>query len=835
MSDSADPMNLRQRQQQRQQQQLRPLLLKTNASTNQDIRAEYTEETPSNTLKFIGISLSLCLMIIALALAATALGLFATLPQGFVGLQAGMHVVDTTDEDSYTLVATCTNVTLDTNGTQSFESGTLIKYNCPQSDNNCSSWVCSEIGQCEEQLVTGASCYKNEQCGVSNSCNLNTCICQLSPNSTVGCTFDSECPIVTDRGSCVENLCNPDGVCEETLTLGSTCWFDSQCMPFEYCNLNTCGCSDRPIIPCAASTDCPDISDRGLCAAYDCISNICVEVINGMGQCWFDNQCASDEECDPTTCGCIPEQTGCLDDSDCLDVTDRGGNCSANICNTINGTCVETIINGNCWYNGNCALNEVCDQSNCTCVPAPVFLCQQDVDCPNISDRGDCVSYVCTLGRCVETPVGTCWFDGQCASVEERCDQTICECIPFIIPPCSIDADCPDISDRGSCVAYNCTSGRCNETVLGECWFDGQCGVEQVCDQSTCSCVSITDTCATGYNMQRLPDQLSGLTLYCGIDIAIFRDYACELCLADNFDGSYTYTIISYARVDGEWFWTDYIPAGVTITALPTEKSAKIAMWEDLIVFSGLFSTDPIPQATLLNIIQILSNGLLNSIQMTIVNNANITGACVGIWNTTIVSVAGDAFIYDQTGPVTWTLTQTIEEPNNLTFFDCSIYEENLVLSVRNTSLGYSWIAYLNSGSWMQVGDYLNTVWGGKWYVAAIDNNLETFTGHEFTVVASAADFPISIAEVTSSGGIQYNQPEVVTTTGPGVLSSFNKTWVIGDVLFLNSFTSSMSFQSSFSGFIVTSNDVWNTDPVFTVSSDGAYNGSLSYANYCVV
>ncbi len=753
----------------------------------------------------------------------------------FAGIQDGLHDSDSSSSDKKTLITTCTNITLNFNGTKTFEGDTFIKYNCQESDNDCSEWICGDAGVCRQVLTTDSVCWENEQCGVGNSCNINTCTCQLLPNTTTGCIVDTDCPVITDRGGCSEYLCNMFGQCEETLVTGATCWFDSQCDPSDYCNIVSCACETRDIIPCLTSADCPVVTDRGGCAIYDCISNECVEGITGLGECWFDNQCATGFECNTTSCGCVAKQTGCTSDSECINLPDRGNNCSAALCT--NGRCEETIILGDCWFDGNCALNEVCSTSNCTCIPAPVFLCLTDSDCTDISDRGDCVTNVCQSGQCIETviPSGDCWYDGQCATVEERCNPTTCLCEAFIIPPCDLDVQCPDISDRGICVEYVCNGGFCNETILGlgECWFDGQCATGETCDQSTCGCVSVSNTCSTGYNLQALPTQGTGLNLTCGLDIAIFRNYIVELCLYFDPSGNYPYVLISYVRFGSTWLYTNYLISPVTVTSFPTEPSAKIAIWEDLVIFFGRFSSQPQPQPTSIQISRILSNGQINQIQSFTVGSSNATGACVDIWDTTIVVVDDSAFIYDQATPTTWTLTQTITDVNNFSFFDCSMFEDKLVLSMRNTSVGYSWISYINSGSWTQAGSYLNTVWSGEWNVEVIDNNLETTSGFEFTVVASPYTPTISITEVTSDGGTQLSQPSVVTTTGPGILSSFNKTFVIADNLFLNSFTSSISFQNMFPGCVVTANDVWYVDPAFSASPMGDFTQSASYANFC--
>lgn len=119
---------------------------------------------------------------------------------------------------------------------------------CPTPINTCTEYVCN-AGVCEQELIGGASCYSTEQCqqdiDTGFYCNITSCDCEIfvAPNTTLGCNFDLDCPLLLNN--CSEFTC-VDNRCEETLKMGSNCSSDEVCRQ-EFgdgygCDFDTCGC-----------------------------------------------------------------------------------------------------------------------------------------------------------------------------------------------------------------------------------------------------------------------------------------------------------------------------------------------------------------------------------------------------------------------------------------------------------------------------------------------------------------------------------------------------------------------------------------------------------------
>jgi len=741
------------------------------------------------------------------------------------------------DDLKRTLPIVCTNKSA-VGSIEIFSGLTIIAYNCPKSTNPCSEWICSyENGRCSEVLIdTNDECFSDVQCGIGGSCDITTCECFSLPNTTTGCITDANCPDISDRGTCVKNIC-VSGDCVETIQGAGVCWYDGQCTPDQFCNNSTCNCDTRPVIPCLVNSDCPNITDRGMCSTYECISEECVETIQGMGECWFSGQCNSTQRCDQTDCKCV-NKVQCSVDDDCTDVSDRG-NCSANLC--ISGTCTESILlNGTCWLNEQCQTNQICNQENCTCVPAPLNQCQQDSDCPDISDRGSCVTNVCTLGVCIETiqGLGICWFDGQCAS-DESCNQNMCFCEADPIITCSFDSDCTNITDRGMCVINDCVNGTCVETIqgLGKCWFDGQCAIGSICDQSTCGCVVSTDTCLTGYDVRAIPAGFSSPNVSCGIDIAISGNNLVLLCINYQDAATDIYALSSYVKSGTTWIFYGYFVTGVQNEGLPLTQGADIAIWDGFLAFVGKDVNGAQPTSPTLQIWSVDPGGPLTLIQSIPLSFTSALNVAIDIWNTTIVVTNELAFIYDQATITTWTQTQ-IFNTTAFSYIDCAIYEGTLALSVNrndfnDSSVNVTWESYfLSSGTWTLINSFLIDDFVGNWRVALIQTNNPSSPLYDFLIILTPDEVPMSLYQIYSSGAILLQNTFFVTSTGIGSISSFNRNVLISDVMFLNSMVDAMSFHSKFEGNAVISNSLDDDQPAFLTfnSTLGEY---VAYANFC--
>lgn len=738
------------------------------------------------------------------------------------------HVVQQIDDGTDLYISVCTDV-VPSPGKVEFKGRTIIGYNCAEPTNQCAMNSCnSTSGRCQEAPIAGAQCYLDATCGVGSGCNLETCQCQALPNSTVGCTTSDECPDISDRGICSGYVCNVEGVCVETIFEEGVCWSDSQCdSNTEYCDQTICNCVPRSVIQCTQNSDCPDISDRGDCVTNLCTAGVCTETT--LGECWFAGQCAGmNETCDPDTCTCVSATAeNCFADTDCPDLSDRG-DCVENQC--IDNTCVEVTL-GTCWYDGQCDQpTQFCNQTSCSCALEPVVTCQQNSDCTDISDRGGCVENQCLAGTCVEVTLGTCWYDEQCTTSGEECNLMTCSCEPVITPSCSFDIECPNITDRGMCVSYQCIDNRCVETPTNECWFSDQCGAGEACDtESTCACIPIADTCDSGYDVRALPAPSTLLNLIFGWSITISEEHIVNLAVDDSGGMSNAFVLDLYTRFDSTWVFSSETGTSVTNPSIPGFEAGAVESYETLVAFIGRDSTGAQPQQSSLEIYRILVSNQLSLLQTIPLPLTSEPYVDVCIYEDTIVAVSEDAYIYDLSGVDTWSLTQTINGTE--VYIQCSIWDFALVLSNLRDPTGDSYETYsLNAGTWSLLDTGTTTALDGSWGSVVVAINGQTaLDDPPFNVFSSALEYPNSILAINTATGTNFETNRFIASTGPGVINGYNRNTIVSDTLMMNT-QNVVNFQDRFDGFSVAQNDVWQDDVAFVVNLGANYT---AYANFC--
>ena len=718
---------------------------------------------------------------------------------------------------------------------------------CDDTGNQCSMNICNATtGQCEPKVRPGFECANQIDCGTGALCNPDTCMCQLLPNSTVGCTTDGECNIVNNV--CRNFFCNVNGTCEQQILKGGNCWVDSDCQdPTRFCNTTVCVCEDKPIPPCTTADECPRImgSGPGMCAAFECNSGICDLVPASGNECWQNGDCDFDTEvCNTNTCDCEPRfQTTCVDNSTCLNIDDRNvfAQCVTNAC--VNGTCKElnTIPTsmGGCWTPGQCTPNQFCNTTSCLCELRPVQQCQQASDChQNIAE---CFAFECILGQCVGEiqKGGDCWQSVDCDPTGEFCDTATCTCEPIIGGQCTFDFQCPllDVGFAGVngdlCITNVCDNGICNATILkeGKCFNSDQCLTGQLCDTSTCSCVTITDTCASGYNLLPLPPPVTIRNLFCGYGIAINSQFAVEICVDDTIGSFDPFVLEAYARVNGEWFWTDELVLSTLVDGIPSLDAGAIAIWDNRIAVVTKTATDPQPSSSFLNVVAINNNGMLVNIQTELLPQTSEIVTGVDIWNRTIVAVNDFAWVYDEIAIDLWNLTQTFNETQS--FVDASIFETSLALSLdRPTSLDDSWISYMNiAGFWTELARSNPVTFNGTWLSAVNAINEPSSPDYEFMVYSVPTEVPILVTDIYTATNVPIQLSKYIGATSRGFIESFRRSVVIGDNLFVDSLSETRNFQQYFQGFSIVDNTLWVEDVAFIVDfGAGNYTG---YVNWC--
>lgn len=677
--------------------------------------------------------------------------------------------------DDRVAVSFCTNQSVSPSQPRTFSGTTIVAYNCPKTNNPCSSSLCSGTsGRCEDVLNVGAECDSDISCGPSSVCNNATCQCQPIPGTTSGCLTDDDCPNVEDRNDCVTQRCTMSRCVEETL---GECWFDGQCTeidPRSACNITSCNCFTKP--QCFTDDDCMDIDPGSICVLPACQNGVCVP--QASVQCWKDEQCTQPTEfCNTTACGC---QTR-----------------------------------------------------------SPVLCEPPNIGCPILQGVGGCAEFGCFGGECIQTLVGIsqCWRNEDCNQPSEFCNLDECRCDPVPVQPCEMDSQCLNISDRGPCVKNECLNGTCTEVTQGECWRNEQCISGFSCNDS-CMCVSDSDTCQTGYDMRELTPTGSVFNLIlCGYDVSIFRNFSEVLCVNLQEFGSEMWTIVTYIKNEDTWMFGSEKLTTISFEGMPPEGAAFVeSNDEDMVFHMARFFDSAFPQVTRVEVYEI-SFGFLTLITTIDLPASNITEICLSVSGTDILAVNGDAFFLTRTGPSTWTLNQTITEPNNGTWFDCDLVGDSMVLSTLSSSVvgGETWYSYLfdeGTSQWMNVGIGMNSQpVNESWYVQVLGNNLRPNDENSFTVVSSISSYPTSTIQVFNSGASMLSGLQFITSTGPGKITSYERNTLISDTLFIGGMGDGLSFQPSWEGLYVRANDLYTNQPIFSVVNE---TGSFFvFSNWC--
>ncbi len=347
-------------------------------------------------------------------------------------------------------------------------------------DNNCNGEV--DEGCCgngvqdpgEQCDPPGSRCKQGGNEGICTAadtaqpCSCNTALCQHCGDGI--CAFDE------NAQSCNQD-CDPvcgNLACEASE--GNTCQDDCQS------NCGNGACETGQFIPNENAINCPN----------DCGTN--------------NNQCAGNALCqfnrfvyDPGDEGgfinCVVDccSAACETDSDCA--PNANYPCISGTCNTNEGFCEFSEIEGCCEENADCddqnpCTDDACSESECTNTP--------NTD-PCADDSNPCTDDVCSQGDCTHpnnnanacTDGDSCTDDvcddGECASTPKNCDdQNECtldscddgECFNLNIC-CETNGDC---DDTDACTTDTCQDGTCN--FAPKICFD-----ENVCTIDTCDSV----------------------------------------------------------------------------------------------------------------------------------------------------------------------------------------------------------------------------------------------------------------------------------------------------------------------------------------------------------
>ena len=312
-------------------------------------------------------------------------------------------------------------------------------------DGQCSVWVCTSQGTCEETWVdNGTDCDDGSECTEGESCLEGSC---AGGENICPCESDDDC-------------------------VGSS--FD-QCLGTWRCEADGCQLTPGTAVECEDSQE-------------PCIEAVCipetgscedVDAENGL-PCDDGNACTEDSFCADGDCqGALETTVECNDDNEC----------TADACDTEIG-CVYEPIDGPCDDGDVCSLTEVCELGSCVAVES--LECETDDQCMNAA---------CDAAEgCIEIPKvdGTACDDGNACTEDDTCSAGGCSAGTSICE-CESDADCPDDSDlcngtptciNNACLVAPDTIPQCDD--VSECMASkcvpatGQCEEEPIADGSPC-------------------------------------------------------------------------------------------------------------------------------------------------------------------------------------------------------------------------------------------------------------------------------------------------------------------------------------------------------------
>lgn len=357
---------------------------------------------------------------------------------------------------------------------------------CTDDGDVCTDDVCVN-GLCEYQPASGLECDDGDPCTKEDLCDAGACSGQ-----TYGCNDDLEC---------TQDTCNGDGTCTFTPLEGS-CLIDGICQDAGALGPNGCMECNTTLSQFAWSavmdgTLCSDgngctLEDEcaaGLCVGFDkdcgdgleCTDDLCSPDTGECGyavltgHCLIGEVCYADGDEMPGSGGCsecasevaktvwtaINEGLECDDDALCT----HDDLCSGGACAGTPYTCDDSL---------SCTEDQCTGDSNCTHVIGP-SLCAIDGACYETDAMGPDGCNVCDPLKSTEAwtslPDTTPCDDGDLCTLEDQCQQGVCEVVP---KDCSDGLDCTTdvcVSESGEC-AYSIVADTC--LINGACRSPGE-------------------------------------------------------------------------------------------------------------------------------------------------------------------------------------------------------------------------------------------------------------------------------------------------------------------------------------------------------------------------
>ncbi len=380
--------------------------------------------------------------------------------------------------------------------------------------NPCTADSCGGEAGCVHDSLEGLTCDDGTACTEGDFCQGGVCA-----GVSVGCDDDNPC---------TEDLCDPEGGCQNTPTTGS-CDDGNPCTVGDHCVETSC--LGTPVAcDCETGADCAAFEDGDLCngtlfcdmgeVPYKCKVDPAT-VITCPAPTGLDGYCQAGQ-CDGKTgeCALVPHNEGmaCTDADACTlgDVCaagfctgqaslicDDGDVCTAEFCHSVDG-CIYEPTAEKCDDGNPCTDGDHCEEGQCVPLAA--------IDC---DDGNICTNDQCNpLAGCVHVNNTMLCSDGDACTIDDLCKDGLCE--PGEPADCDDDNVCTDDScdpmtgcvhapnmadcdDANSCtLGDHCAGGACVPAEVIECDDADPC-TDDVCDlQAGCQHPFNTAPCDDG-------------------------------------------------------------------------------------------------------------------------------------------------------------------------------------------------------------------------------------------------------------------------------------------------------------------------------------------------
>jgi len=314
-----------------------------------------------------------------------------------------------------------------------------------------------------------------------------------------------------------------------------------------------------------------------------------------------------------------------------------------------------------------------------------------------------------------------------------------------------------------------------------------------------------------------------------GYEVTITGDYIAQLSMDDTGTATDTFVVDLYRRFTDDWQWVSENTTPIVSTGLAPLDSGAIDSYGDLIIVIGRDSNGAQPQQSSILIYRIIPSNQLSLLQTISLPSTSEQPVDVCVFDDYFVAVSNDAYYYELTGLDTWTLNQTINGTSVYT--KCSIWDFGLVLSYERDPTGDSYETYtFSSNTWNLIDTGTTDSIDGNWKSVIISiNGQNALSSIPFMVFSSALGVPISLIDINTASGTNFQENKFISSTGTGVINAYERNTIIADTLIVNG-QNALNFQNRFDGFSVTQNDLWQDDVVMLV--DLGTNFTV-YANFC--